>query len=255
MSFVPLEGAKNTRDFGGIVNKNGRCIKGHQFVRSCALDRLTKKDMRILTEEYRLNTIIDLRDDDEVKEKPDRKVRGSTYLRMPVFTAATFGVTMEKKSIEFLENLPDFSQVYRNMVTQEGCVEHLKSIFEVILRKEPEDGAMLWHCSEGKDRCGLVSALFLALMDVDRETILKDYVATNDVPSKNKKRYYWLVRVVTNSKEKADSILYMFEANERFLGAALDAIDETYGSMDAFLENQLGISKEQKATFQEKYLK
>lgn len=255
MSFLNLQGAKNTRDFGGLVMTDGRVVKSHQFVRACALDRLTHRDMSVLTDEYHLSTIIDLRDDDEIREKPDRKIRGSKYLHMPVFTNTTFGVTMEKKSIEFLENLPDFTQVYRNMVTQDGCVSHLRDIFQLILAKTPEEGAMLWHCSEGKDRCGLVSALFLSLLGADRETILKDYVQTNEVPSKNKKRYYWLVRVVTNSKEKADSILYMFEANERFLEAALDTIEEHYGSMDSFLENQLGISPEQRTAFQNTYLK
>ena len=65
MKNIKLQGAKNIRDFGGIVNREGRRIKEKRFLRSSALDGLTKKDRQILTEDYRLGEIIDLRTDEE----------------------------------------------------------------------------------------------------------------------------------------------------------------------------------------------
>ena len=73
MKNIKLQGAKNIRDFGGIVNREGRRIKEKRFLRSRALDGLTKKDRQILTEDYRLGEIIDLRTDEEVKGRPDVK--------------------------------------------------------------------------------------------------------------------------------------------------------------------------------------
>jgi len=235
-----IKGAKNTRDFYGIKNKEGRVINTHNFVRSCALDKLTRKDIKKL--EF-LQTIIDLRDNDEYEEKPDKKLPNAKNINLPVFSETTIGVSMSEKSIEALYNLPDFKDVYKRMVTEEVCVEHLKEIFKVITTTE---GPILWHCSEGKDRCGIVSALFLSLLDVSYEEVMKDYLLTNDVPSKNKSRYYRLVLFLTRDKKKADLILPMFEAREEYLSAAFTAINETYGSVDNFLKETLGISDETK---------
>lgn len=46
MKNIKLQGAKNIRDFGGIVNREGRRIKEKRFLRSSALDGLTKKTAR-----------------------------------------------------------------------------------------------------------------------------------------------------------------------------------------------------------------
>ena len=235
-----LKGAKNTRDFYGIKNKEGRMINTHNFVRSCALDKLTKDDINKLSF---LNTIIDLRDHDEYKEKKDRHIGNAKNINIPVFSETTVGVSMSKKSIslEMLDDLPDFCDIYRNMVTDEECIANLKNIFHVITK---EHGPILWHCSEGKDRCGIVSALFLSLLDVSYEEVMKDYLMTNDVPSKNKGHYYRLVLFLTRDKKKADLLLPIFEARKEYLESAFNAINETYGSVDNFLKEQLCITDE-----------
>lgn len=42
-----------------------------------------------------------------------------------------------------------------------------------------ENGSVLWHCTEGKDRCGLLSAIILFLLDVSEEDVMEDYLKTN----------------------------------------------------------------------------
>lgn len=175
--FYDIKHAKNTRDFYGIENKYGQRIVTHDFIRSCTLDKLSKKDKKLLSN---VSLVIDLRDADEAEEKPDKVSDFAVYRNMPLFSKTTVGVSLSTKSIAMLNNLPNMHEIYRNMVIGEGTAEHIKEIFDVIINM---DEPVLWHCSEGKDRCGIISALFLSILDVPYETILEDYLATNLVPS------------------------------------------------------------------------
>ena len=60
MNKIYLKGANNARDFGGIKNAEGKTIKENLFLRSNALDKLTKKDVEVLKAKN-IRTIIDLR--------------------------------------------------------------------------------------------------------------------------------------------------------------------------------------------------
>lgn len=246
--FYDIKHAKNTRDFYGLENRKGKTIKTHDYVRSCTLDKLKKKDIEKLKN---IKLVIDLRDADEVEEKPDKVKDFTVYKNMPVFSETTVGVSLGTKSISTLDQLPDMCEIYRNMVLGEDSIEHISNIFNEIVNA---DGAVLWHCSEGKDRCGVISALFLSILDVPYETIMEDYMATNLVPSKNKARYYKLILLATRDKRKADAILPFFEAREEFLNAAFDGINEKYGSVDIYLRDAIGITSEIKEALKAKCL-
>lgn len=246
-----LKGAKNTRDFYGLPTEDGRTVATKNFIRTCTLDKLSKKDKDILFSQYGVKKIIDLRDVYEVEEKPDINYPGVEYINIPLFTKTTVGISFEKKSIDMLSKIPPYEDIYERMVVEDGCREHLRQVFEIILNS---DEPIVWHCSEGKDRCGIVSALFLATLGVSKEEIMKDYLLTNEVPSKNKNRYYKLVFLATKSKKKADAILPLFEAHESFLQSAFDAIDRDFGGLDSFIEKELCISKEKRKMLKDKYL-
>lgn len=246
-----LKGAKNTRDFFGLPTMDGRKVNTKAFVRTCTLDKLNKKDKAKLFEEYGIKTIIDLRDVYETEEKPDVKYPGVKYISIPIFTETTVGITFEKKSLSMLSEIPSYEVIYARMINEEGCREHLRSVFDIIVNT---DDPVVWHCSEGKDRCGIVSALWLSILGVPYDEIMKDYMLTNEFPSKNKSRYYKLVLLATRDKKAADAILPLFEAHESFLDSAFDAIEQNFGGIDSFIENELGISKEKRAELQNKYL-
>ena len=58
------------------------------------------------------------------------------------------------------------------MVTDEYSVSQITKVFQTIL--DNKNGSTLWHCTEGKDRCGIISALFLSILDVDYSIIMED---------------------------------------------------------------------------------
>lgn len=96
----------------------------------------------------------------------------------------------------------------------------------------------------------MVSAFFLALLDVDKEEIMKDYLLTNQHTSRNELKLLAPLKLV--EPEKREEILSLFQAKPEYLEAAWTAIEENFGSMDAFLETQLGITSEIKTELQAK---
>lgn len=76
---IDLQGADNIRNFTGIINSQGKTIVNPALIRSNLLNSITKEDIRILTEQYKLKKVIDLRTEMEVHEKPDIRIPGVEY--------------------------------------------------------------------------------------------------------------------------------------------------------------------------------
>lgn len=255
MIKIELAGADNARDFGGTVNEKGKTIIKGRFIRSNALDRLSAEDIEKLHDEYRLERVIDLRTSENVLEKPDVKIPGAEIVNIPIFEESAIGIKREKRT-DLLNAIPEefttMADLYRRMVTDPFCIAQLKHIFKVILNER--EGSVLWHCSEGKDRCGLVSALFLKIMDVPDETVLNDYLRTNDVALKRSEVYYQKVLDKTGDEAMASKVRSMFVADEAYFSAAMDEIQKRFGGVANFIETQLEISPEMKAEFQKRNL-
>ena len=144
------------------------------------------------------------------------------------------------------------TQLYRRIVTDDFSISQLSRALKKII--SCDDGAVLWHCTEGKDRCGIVSALVLSLLDVSREIIFADYLITNKTAAKRAEAVMQMVLKKTGSEEKALAVRQVFLADEKYLQAAFDAIEEQNGSTSAFFSKSLNISAAEKTRFQEKCL-
>lgn len=251
---IGFDKIKNARDFSYLTNKEGKKIKKGSFIRSSQLSKATDRDVKILTQEYNLKTIIDLRTNLEKEEKPDRVPEGVKLVETPLFTEATMGVTKEKslEGREMLKKLPDMCDLYRTIVTDDYCSSKLREEFQVI--KNHREGTLLWHCTEGKDRCGITSALFLSILDFDREDILKDYEFTTNVSIKKANKLWFVVTFLLWQPKKANLVREMYKANRKFLMAAFDAIEEKCGSVDAYIRDVLNISDKEREEFKSAFL-
>ena len=152
---------------------------------------------------------------------------------MPVFTDEQAGISHERDAGE--QVLPEFAYVY-GLLVKEATVP-FRNILLKIMNHDYIKGAVLWHCSEGKDRCGLTTAMVLEALGVDRQTIMEDYLKTNlvNLPKAAGIRDQL---IVTRGKEFADNVYQAYIADERYLQAAWDAMGEHY------ITENLGIDKE-----------
>lgn len=254
---IDIKGANNTRNFVGIKNLEGKLIISPAFIRSNNLNSIDDKDTEILLNEYGLSKIIDLRTSVEVMQKPDRELEGVDNINIPVFNESAIGITHEKGTDAHATGdakIPDMKGLYVMVVSDKGCVERLSMIMKNIVvfarelyeeRNNENNKAILWHCSEGKDRCGLVSALFLSMLDVSRDDILKDYLETNRIAEKRAQGFYDNIVLKTGNEEKARLVKEAFMANENYFNSAFDYIESNFGSAKEYIIDKLKISKEE----------
>lgn len=255
MQIVKLEKRRNARDFGGIVNKEGKTIRPGMFMRTGKLDGLTEEEIRHLSEELKLKKIMDLRMEIECRKAPDSEIPGADWIPVRICTEAMAGITRDKPiedEVERLANTPYMPTFYEMLVEHEECVRMLGEALHEMMR--PVDGVTLWHCSEGKDRCGIVSALFLYLMDVEEDEIIRDYLVTNEVSIPRATRLKEHVLALGAAEEVAEKIFLSYQAKEEYLRAAIDSMVRRSGSVQGYIRDILGVTDEEKAEFQARVL-
>lgn len=115
-------------------------------------------------------------------------------------------------------------------------------------------GSVLWHCTEGKDRCGLLTAIVLMALDVSREEILADDLLTNRVNAPKAQRFYEQLLSAGKPLQTAEAVRDVFLARERYLQSAFAAIDAHYPDSRSFLIQGLSIPKETIHAFRERVL-
>ena len=188
-----LRRALNFRDLGGIPTSDGKggVPKGRYF-RSGKLSVLTSEECALFLERHRVGCVIDLRTPIEAREFPDPLPEGVEYLQIPILKDATVGITHEtgsdpmtiirnlrKHPEKLLEMVPDFTQLYRQAVTDAYSRMHLDQVVETLRRNADKGVCTLFHCSAGKDRTGIASMALLKSYGVSDEEIVRDYMRTN----------------------------------------------------------------------------
>ena len=228
-----LKGSKNARDLGCVPG-----IRMGQVIRSGNLSKLTSEDMNFLAD-YGLKKVVDLRTDKELEEKPDMKLAGVEYVHIPLLDEATAGITHEEGS-DVYDRIPDIFDIYRGFITDFTAGQLRKAVKEVA----ECDGCVLIHCTEGKDRAGILSALLLYLAGAGSKDILRDYLYTNKVGKQQSRKYYWFVRIFRKSKRAADKVRLVYLADRRYLEAMIDEMEHKYGSVESFIRDAAGIDDE-----------
>ena len=139
--------------------------------------------------------------------------------------------------------------MYDMIFFEEPSQQMYRKFFEDLVTADPKEGAVLWHCTQGKDRAGCASAMLLAALGADRTLIMADYILSQD--------YYApaVSRIPVQTEEQKAVINTLIGANPVIFEAALDKIDAQYGSFDNYLEECIGVTEQMKQTLRERYLK
>lgn len=267
--FLPVQGIVNARDLGGYEGADGRTVRAGMLLRAASLADAKDTDLEYLAS-LPVKEVIDFRLDFELKGREDRMVPGADYTRIPVNSSA--GAKMEDdKDAEKIRNQKHFDinkvimiaafndkaqamaeNLYPNMVFSEECQKQFASFLQRVV--EAEDGAVLFHCTQGKDRTGLASAYLLAALGADRETIVRDFDLTNKVYENDVRKLSRRVRLF-GGKEKEIAVIESFiGANTENFIKTLDRIEAQYGSLEEYLTGPLGLSPEDMETLRNRYL-
>ncbi len=164
-----LVGAPAFRDLGGSYSKDGRPVQRGLVFRSCSLVESTEQDVEILRTEIGLRTVVDLRDRREVALDGDGPVSalGLDYRRVPLVDLLSVGPPPRTEDTGPSPLIARYAQLIRHGAP--AIVE----VFEMIA--EPTSQPLMFHCTAGKDRTGIVAALLLDAIGVSLQAIGNDY--------------------------------------------------------------------------------
>ncbi|RDI31477.1 protein-tyrosine phosphatase [Rhodococcus sp. AG1013] len=219
-----LEGAPNARDVGGYTTVDGRTVRTGMVFRTDALDKLTPADLAAL-EGQDVKVVDDLRTVYERILQPDRLPAGATANWYDVLGQAP------------IETMVDLRSAYVAFIDAPGADEAFAAVLRDI---RDTDGAVLYHCSAGKDRTGWTTAVLLTILGVDRETVNADYMLTN--------------QYVDDSGSSITASLGGGGVKQEWLDTAFATAEQRYGSFDNYVRQGLGLTDNDIAALKAKLL-
>lgn len=260
---IELECLPNTRDLGGMITKDGRTIRSGMLLRSGHLNKASDSDMEFLSS--LVDVVIDFRTTSEKTRQPDRLSDGMKYLELPILDEkqSVAGVARDYDSIEKVfddmqkdprAGINHMVSIYRAFVTNEVAIAGYKNFVKTLLNHEGK--AVLWHCSAGKDRCGVATVIILEILGVSREDIYQDYILTNEYNKEDAARIVnrFIERNGVTDEILKDGIAAFWSADSSFLDETYHRVEEVYGSFYGFLEKALGVTPVIREELRKKYL-
>lgn len=237
------------RDLSTCFNFAGVKIKKGVFYRSGYLGKLSALQAKEFVENFNIGYVIDLRTTAEKENAPDMYSDLVQYYHIPVLnefdnplitkknrTGILLDITKNKGgAVKYLE------RVYRKMVSDEQCLAQFKKIFDLIINKK-DDKAIVFHCTQGKDRTGVLAALILYALGVDKKSIYTDYKRFNNAYRFKNFLISLVVAIRFMSFRISKDLYYLQMAHKKLIIATFDEIKSNYIDRYDFFKKALDIS-------------
>ena len=236
---LQLEGPVNFRDLGGYATADGRQVRWGRVYRSDSLESLTRADLDRI-DALGIRMVCDLRRDEERTAAPSR-VDGHGDVRIEHLPIG--GIAAETKDMAgrmLRGEIPEVSVTMMADVYLTILDLHPDSFGAVVAHAaDPASLPMVVHCTAGKDRTGVASALLLAALGVDDETIAADYELSNEFQA------YARVAAVRPQLDAAGvefaKVEAYFLAPRAVIAATLKGLRERYGGVEEYLTGHAGL--------------
>lgn len=245
---IELEGTPNFRDIGGYETEDGRFVKWGLVYRTGVLSFLTASDFTYL-QQLGVRMVCDFRTKQENEQAPEVWVPGSgaAMIALPIGADSSGSATSSLE--KFAATHPTIDQfrqrmeeAYANFVFQFG--PEYASVFSEL---KQDQLPLVYHCSAGKDRTGVFTALLLRILEVPQQTILEDYTLTNAYlmnkdshSAANPKAMAQAQRMMSSFTPEQRQVL--MAADPEYLKATFAAIDKRYGSFESFRRQVLELT-------------
>lgn len=183
---IVLKGTRNTRELGGIPIQGGTVARG-MIYRSGALCFASREDAAKL-HGLKIKTFLELRLPQEIaKDGPDK---GYLLEKIPVKLHWPMGNSHGLGREAYISYVNENERLFRDY-------------FRLLSQKESYP--ILYHCSAGKDRTGILTALLLESLGASREVIMDDYIHSRRITPKLKVQEDW-IQVVFAAVDRAGGI-------------------------------------------------
>lgn len=234
-----VPGTTNMRDVGGYMTATpfARVRQGLIYRSDSPHNVPADVAQSVLVDQLHLTHAFDFRSPDEVAHKP-YTFAGVEHVLLPI--GGSLVKQLWHPDVELTAALARdlVHRTYRKRIDE--CSDQFAKVLRFLASADfTADGSqsVLFHCTAGKDRTGLMAAILLHLLEVPRSTILEDYMLTNRFfTAPTEANAYF--DVIKADKEVRD---ILWRVDEAYLVSALDYVEERYGSMDAYAKNRLGL--------------
>ena len=241
---LPFEGGHNFRELGGYEADEGKHVRWGQIYRGIPTWKLTGEADRKLLDSLGLRLILDLRSEAEAAESPDYVPDGARLVRI-------CGLCLENgKEVDFspedretlLKGMPDEGRRMADAMYERMLFGN-KAYKELFRALEVGETPVLFHCSAGKDRTGVAAMLILLALGASDETITEDFVKTN-IWRRSELEKVWAEHAdeIAADPSRKDFYLGVFGVHPESAPFVLDIIRQRFGSAEAYLEAEYGLT-------------
>ncbi len=256
---VTLDGVLNTRDLGGLRTEDGRRVRQGQLIRSGEIDAMGAEGMAQL-DGMGVTAIVDLRTTREATADPVRWPEGEGPSR--------YNFPLMEREAGMIDDMR--ASIKAGTATAEGTealffgafgyiptdyTTEIRSLFDVLLG-QPAGEAVLFHCSGGKDRTGVATALILTALGVTREDIEADFMMSNRLKDSDNAavRIAAQVNAAQGTNMTPEAVWPSVGVRKAYLEEFYRSVNDRYGSVDAYLRDALGLTEADLQTLRERYL-
>ena len=252
---IPLEGVRNFRDFGGYASKYGGQVKQGRLFRSGHHAEASQSDLERIRA-LGIHVQVDLRRPDERDRLPGKWSAARTLTH-------DGGREQEAPHQRFLQRVEASAEkaddwmndYYAAAPFKPHHVELFSDWFRHIADLE-EEAAGLVNCAAGKDRTGILCALTHHVLGVGEEDLRADYELTNkaaNVDDRLAEAATWFNGHIGKDYEPEVYRPFM-GVRLRYLDTAMTVIGEAHGSLDAYLQEKLGVDGVMQETIRRRLL-
>ncbi|WP_428564753.1 MAG: tyrosine-protein phosphatase [Solidesulfovibrio sp. DCME] len=244
-----LASAPNFRDIAGIAAAYGGTgfvnvtsqfglMRTGVFYRSDALNGLSDTDWRTISS-LGIGRDIDLRTPSEIASAPDLVPGGAFYTNVNIYGSSS-PPSFPSFASSLSESLGYFENLYRGFVTDPTERANFRTVLLTLAHDPFPD---VYHCSGGKDRTGWTSAILESIAGVPSATIMRDYLATDSYTAATIEASRAAI-LAEQPGANAATITVLLGVVPGYLEAALDQVNQSYGSMYGYLIQGLGLTLE-----------
>ena len=224
----------NFRDIGGVPASEKTQIREGIVFRSANPDRIKSDDLEKLRS-LNIRSVIDLRAPGELSKRY-KSVDHADKLTLPLdfqkTTRERLRPVIYKKDVQNI--IADISnELYLEILDASGPA--FRQVMELLA--SPGRTPVLIHCHAGKDRTGIIVALILLAMGVDRELIISDFMKSNEALMPFFKTRFLIRKIISFGFFPYKNMVYAVEVKQRNIESVLDRVEFHYGGIEGYLRN------------------
>jgi protein-tyrosine phosphatase len=230
---IDLESVPNFRDLGGYRTRDGRAVAWRRLFRSAALHSMSRSDIARLKEDIRPRVVLDLR-------TPREPIKQREISLLDEMGARYHNVSFRPDSPDYLRqefvrfhDAADMGELYLSRIRQPEYGKRLVNSLELFADRN--NHPLIFHCSAGKDRTGVLAAVLLAALGVIDQDVIDDYTLSGPFMGDIRDR---MTNDPAASPELKQQPAVQWEASAGSMARFLALLCREYGSAAGYLEAQ-----------------